>query len=122
MCDKTAFVSWRSGRSVGDSCGGIRLSVFARALLACGVLACGILGGIFADGYRPGDGISTAERKRTAFGAGVFLLMFALGSGRYLEAEKSRQAYLGELQDGMYVTVQGRLRENRYRKIDMSMN
>ena len=53
-------------------------SVFARALLACGVLACGILGGIFADGYRPGDGISPAERKRTAFGAGVFLLMFAL--------------------------------------------
>ena len=66
-------------------------SVFARALLACGVLACGILGGIFADGYRPGDGISPAERKRTAFGAGVFLLMFALGSGRYLEAEESRQ-------------------------------
>ncbi len=30
-------------------------SVFARALLACGVLACGILGGIFADGYRPGE-------------------------------------------------------------------
>ena len=94
-------------------------SVFARALLACGVLACGILGGIFADGYRPGDGISTAERKRTAFGAGVFLLMFALGSGRYLEAEKSRQAYLGELQDGMYVTVQGQLagkqiQKNRY--------
>ena len=25
VCDKTAFVSWRSGRSVGDSCGGIRL-------------------------------------------------------------------------------------------------
>ena len=25
MCDKTAFVSWRSGRSVGDPCGGIRL-------------------------------------------------------------------------------------------------
>ena len=94
-------------------------SVFARALLACGVLACGILGGIFADGYRPGDGISTAERKRTAFGAGVFLLMFALGSGRYLEAEESRQAYLGELQDGMYVTVQGQLagkqiQKNRY--------
>ena len=22
VCDKTAFVSWRSGRSVGDSCGG----------------------------------------------------------------------------------------------------
>ena len=94
-------------------------SVFARALLACGVLACGILGGIFADGYRPGDGISPAERKRTAFGAGVFLLMFALGSGRYLEAEESRQAYLGELQDGMYVTVQGQLagkqvQKNRY--------
>ena len=94
-------------------------SVFARALLACGVLACGILGGIFADGYRPGDGISTAERKRMAFGAGVFLLMFALGSGRYLEAEESRQAYLGELQDGMYVTVQGQLagkqiQKNRY--------
>ena len=35
--------------------------------------------------------------------------MFALGSGRYLEAEESRQAYLGELQDGMYVTVQGQL-------------
>ena len=47
-------------------------SVFARVLLACGVLACGILGGIFADGYRPGDGISPSERKRTAFGAGVF--------------------------------------------------
>lgn len=94
-------------------------SVFARALLACGVLACGILGGIFADGYRPGDGISPAERKRTAFGAGVFLLMFALGSGRYLKAEESRQAYLGELQDGMYVTVQGQLagkqiQKNRY--------
>lgn len=94
-------------------------SVFARALLACGVLACGILGGIFADGYRPGDGISPSERKRTAFGAGVFLLMFALGSGRYLEAEESRQAYLGELQDGMYVTVQGQLagkqvQKNRY--------
>ncbi|EKC58784.1 hypothetical protein LEA_13702, partial [human gut metagenome] len=45
--------------------------------------------------------------------------MFALGSGRYLEAEKSRQAYLGELQDGMYVTVQGQLagkqiQKNRY--------
>lgn len=94
-------------------------SVFVRALLACGVLACGILGGIFAGGYRPGDGISPAERKRTAFGAGVFLLMFALGSGRYLEAEESRQAYLGELQDGMYVTVQGQLagkqiQKNRY--------
>lgn len=46
-------------------------SVFARALLACGVLACGILGGIFADGYRPGDGISPAERKRTAFNRGA---------------------------------------------------
>ena len=45
--------------------------------------------------------------------------MFALGSGRYLEAEESRQAYLGELQDGMYVTVQGQLagkqvQKNRY--------
>ena len=63
--------------------------VFARALLVCGVLACGILGGIFADGYRAGDGISPAERKRTAFGAGVFLLMFALGSGREIVAEGS---------------------------------
>lgn len=36
-----------------------------------------------------------------------------------MEAEKSRQAYLGELQDGMYVTVQGQLagkqiQKNRY--------
>lgn len=58
------------------------------------------------------------ERERL-LAPGVFLLMFALGSGRYLEAEKSRQAYLGELQDGMYVTVQGQLagkqiQKNRY--------
>ncbi len=114
---KTAFVSWRSGRSVGDSCGGIRLERIRAGIASLRRPGLESLAAFLLTGTVRATGFPR-RKEEMAFGAGV-LLMFALGSGRYLEAEKSRQAYLGELQDGMYVTVQGQLagkqiQKNRY--------